>query len=200
MLRTLSIWLFTSLFALSAAPAIAGPKAEKKAHKRAVKKAHKKKVAKKKVAKKKRRHRKKIKLRRAMRRTNAAIRHARSAVTKGNTGKAKLRVAVHHQRAARKARKAGRKVVALRLTRGARAAAFAAIKANKGAQHPKDLEVDADEEVAGDPDQAAADGFLEEAKEGLPAEDALAGDETLGADDADEAEEPPAKPVETPTK
>ena len=203
MLRTLFVWLFAGLFVLSASPAVAGPKGEKRAAKRAVKKAEKKAAregARKAVKTAKRKHRKKIKLRRAMRRTNAAIRHARVVVKKGSAGKGSLRAAVHHQRAARAARQAGKRVVALHLTRSSRAAARAAIAANKGEKVPAELTPDDEVEIEGDPDQPAIDGFLKGAEAGLPDEAAIVADETLGADAADEIGDEDPSPAVTPVK
>ena len=191
MFRTLLTWLVAGLFVLSAAPAVAGPgkkaarkearkerKAKRKVKRRAMKKGH---VKAKKQARRK--------LRRALRRTNRVLRLARAAVKKGGAGKAELRQGVHHQRAARRATKAARPKVALHLTRKARGAGFAAIKANKGAKAPAELAPDAEEQLDGEADAEAAGGFLKEAEEGLPTEDAVANDESVGADTPEEAAE-----------
>ena len=48
---------------------------------------------------------------------------------------------------------------------------------------------DAEEQLDGEADAEAAGGFLKEAEEGLPTEDAVANDESVGADTPEEAAE-----------
>ena len=176
MLRTTLTWIFAGLLLMSAAPAVAGPDEAREHAKKEARDARK-------AARVDARKADRAKLAKAMRRTSRALRAGRTVVRAGGEGGAALRRSVHHQRAARRARAAGRPRVALHLTRLARAEALVAIRKNKGAKVPNGLTPDDEVEIAGAVDKDAAARFLRDAEADLPDEAAIIADETLGADD-----------------